>query len=89
LTYTCINWRRQLPYVRAWSDQYRDKGLVVIGVHSPEFAFKKNLDNGGWATKELRVPFPVAVDTDFAIWRAFDNEYWSALYVKVTVEVAK
>jgi thiol-disulfide isomerase/thioredoxin len=79
-TYTCINWRRQLPYVRAWADKYRDKGLVVIGVHSPEFAFEKNIDNVRRETKEIRVPFPVAVDSNYAVWRAFNNEYWPALY---------
>jgi thiol-disulfide isomerase/thioredoxin len=79
-TYTCINWRRQLPYVRAWADKYRDKGLVVIGVHSPEFAFEKSIDNVRRATKEIRVQYPVAVDSGHAIWRAFDNEYWPALY---------
>ena len=79
-TYTCINWRRQLPYVRAWADKYGDKGLVVIGVHSPEFAFEKKIDNVRRATKEIRVQYPVAVDSDYAIWRAFDNEYWPALY---------
>jgi thiol-disulfide isomerase/thioredoxin len=79
-TYTCINWRRQLPYVRARADKYRDKGLVVIGVHSPEFAFEKNIDNVRRATKEIRVQYPVAVDSDHAIWRAFENEYWPALY---------
>src|SRR6476646_1089415 len=79
-TYTCINWRRQLPYVRAWADKYKDQGLVVIGVHSPEFAFEKNIDNVRRATSEIRVQFPVAVDSDYAIWRAFGNEYWPALY---------
>jgi thiol-disulfide isomerase/thioredoxin len=79
-TYTCINWRRQLPYVRAWADKYRDKGLVVIGVHSPEFAFEKNVDNVRRATKEIPVQYPVAVDSDHAVWRAFDNAYWPALY---------
>ncbi len=79
-TYTCINWRRQLPYVRAWADKYRDKGLVVIGVHTPEFAFEKKIDNVRRATEEIRVPYPVAVDSDYAIWRAFNNEYWPALY---------
>jgi thiol-disulfide isomerase/thioredoxin len=79
-TYTCINWRRQFPYVRAWADKYRDKGLVVIGVHSPEFVFEKNLDNVRQLTKEIGVPFPVAVDSDHAIWRTFHNEYWPALY---------
>lgn len=79
-TYTCINWRRQLPYVRVWADKYRDKGLVVIGVHTPEFEFEKNIDNVRRLTKEIGVPFPVAVDSNFVIWRAFDNEYWPALY---------
>jgi len=79
-TYTCINWRRQLPYVRAWADKYRDKGLVVIGVHSPEFAFERNIENVRQATKVIPVPYPVAVDSEHAIWRAFDNEYWPALY---------
>jgi len=79
-TYTCINWRRQLPYVRAWADKYKDKRLVVIGVHSPEFAFEKNIDNVRRATKEIGVQYPVAVDSDYAIWRAFGNEYWPALY---------
>jgi len=79
-TYTCINWRRQLPYVRAWADKYRDKGLVVIGVHSPEFAFEKNIGNVRRATEEIPVQYPVAVDSDHAIWRAFNNEYWPALY---------
>ena len=79
-TYTCINWLRTLPYVRAWSEKYKDQGLVVIGVHAPEFAFEKNLANVRWATKELRVDFPVAVDSDHVIWRAFKNQYWPALY---------
>ena len=79
-TYTCINWRRQFPYVRAWANKYWDKGLVVIGVHSPEFVFEKNLDNVRQLTKELGVSFPVAVDSEHAIWRAFHNEYWPALY---------
>lgn len=79
-TYTCINWRRQFPYVRAWADKYRNKGLVVIGVHTPEFDFEKDIDNVRRLTKELGVPFPVAVDSDYAVWRAFNNEYWPALY---------
>jgi thiol-disulfide isomerase/thioredoxin len=79
-TYTCINWRRQLPYVRAWADKYRDKGLVVVGVHSPEFAFEKNIGNVRRATEEIPVQYPVAVDSDHSIWRAFNNEYWPALY---------
>jgi thiol-disulfide isomerase/thioredoxin len=80
-TYTCINWMRSLPYVRAWADKYKDQGLVVIGVHAPEFAFEKNLDNVRVAAKGLRVDYPIAVDNDHAIWRAFDNNYWPALYI--------
>jgi thiol-disulfide isomerase/thioredoxin len=79
-TYTCINWRRTLPYVRAWAAKYKDKGLVVIGVHTPEFSFEKNTDNIRWATKEMRVDYPVVVDSDYVIWRAFHNNYWPALY---------
>src|SRR5262245_58756339 len=79
-TYTCINWLRTLPYVRAWAEKYRNQGLVVIGVHAPEFAFEKNLNNVRWAVKEMRVDYPVAVDSDHVIWRAFRNQYWPALY---------
>jgi len=79
-TYTCINWRRQLPYVRAWAEKYKNKGLIVIGVHAPEFSFEKNVDNVRWATKDMDIDYPVVIDNDHAIWRAFDNEYWPALY---------
>jgi thiol-disulfide isomerase/thioredoxin len=79
-TYTCINWLRTLPYMRAWAEKYKDKGLMVIGVHSPEFSFEKNPDNVHWAVKALRVNYPVAVDSEHIIWRAFDNQYWPALY---------
>jgi thiol-disulfide isomerase/thioredoxin len=79
-TYSCINWRRTLPYVRAWSEKYKDKGLVVIGVHTPEFEFEKDLDNVRQATKGMRVDYPVAIDSNYAVWRAFGNEYWPALY---------
>jgi thiol-disulfide isomerase/thioredoxin len=79
-TYTCINWLRTLPYVRAWAEKYRDRGLVVIGVHAPEFAFEKNINNVRWAVKEMRVDYPVAVDNEHVIWRAFKNQYWPALY---------
>jgi thiol-disulfide isomerase/thioredoxin len=79
-TYTCINWRRQLPYVRAWAEEYKTHGLVTIGVHTPEFPFEKNTENVRRATKETRVDYPVVIDSDYAIWRAFDNEYWPALY---------
>jgi thiol-disulfide isomerase/thioredoxin len=79
-TYTCINWLRTLPYIRAWHEKYRNQGLVVIGVHAPEFSFEKNPNNVRRAVKDLRVDHPVAVDNDHVIWRAFDNQYWPALY---------
>ncbi len=79
-TYTCINWLRTLPYVRAWAEKYKNQGLVVIGVHAPEFAFEKNVDNVRRAAKDMRVDYPIAIDSDHAIWRAFKNEYWPALY---------
>ena len=79
-TYTCINWLRTAPYVRAWAQKYGDQGLVVIGVHSPEFAFEKDIDNVRRAVKKLGIAYPVAVDNNHAIWRGFDNNYWPALY---------
>jgi thiol-disulfide isomerase/thioredoxin len=79
-TYTCINWRRSLPYVRAWSERYKDNGLVVIGVHSPEFEFEKDLGNVRRAVTEIKVDHPVAIDSDHAIWQAFMNQYWPARY---------
>ncbi|MGD0598547.1 MAG: redoxin domain-containing protein [Terriglobales bacterium] len=79
-TYSCINWRRQLPYVRAWVEKYKNQGLVVIGVHAPEFSFEKNIDNVRQAAKDIRVDYPIVIDNDHAIWRAFNNEYWPALY---------
>jgi len=79
-TYTCINWLRTLPYVRAWSEKYKNQGLVVIGVHSPEFEFEKNIDNVRRATGDLRVKHPVAIDNDFAIWRALRNNAWPSRY---------
>ena len=79
-TYTCINWLRTLPYVRAWHEKYRHQGLVVIGVHAPEFSFEKNRDNVRWAVKDMRIDYPVAVDDEHVIWRAFRNNYWPALY---------
>src|SRR5438046_3169411 len=78
--FTCINWLRQRPYVRAWAEKYKDPGLVVIGVHAPEFAFEKSINNVRWAVKDMRVDYPVAVDPDHVIWRAFNNHYWPALY---------
>ena len=80
-TYTCINWLRTLPYVRAWAEKYRDHGLVVIGVHTPEFPFEHDIENVRRAVKEMRVTYPVAIDNDYAIWDAFDNHYWPALYL--------
>jgi thiol-disulfide isomerase/thioredoxin len=79
-TYSCINCLRAIPYVRAWAEKYKDHGLVVIGVHTPEFAFERNLDNIRAAIAELKIGYPVAVDSDYKIWRAFDNEYWPAHY---------
>jgi thiol-disulfide isomerase/thioredoxin len=79
-TLTCINWLRQEPYVRAWSQAYRDDGLVVIGVHTPEFSFEHELDRVRQATRERGIDYPVALDNDFGIWNAFDNHYWPALY---------
>ena len=80
-TYTCINWRRTLPYVRAWAEKYREYGVVTIGVHSPEFSFEHDLENVRRAAEDMRVDYPIAVDNDFAIWHAFTNHYWPALYL--------
>lgn len=79
-TYTCINWRRTLPYVRAWAEKYKGQGLVVIGVHTPEFSFEKDVDNVRQAAREIGVDFPIAIDSNYAIWGAFNNQYWPALY---------
>jgi len=79
-TYTCVNWLRTLPYVRAWAGKYRDHGLAVIGVHTPEFSFEHDIDNVRRAAKEMRVEYPIAIDSNYAIWNAFNNEYWPALY---------
>ena len=75
-TYTCVNWLRTLPYVRAWAEKYRDQGLLVVGVHTPEFPFEKDMDNVRWAAKEMDVNYPIAVDSDYSVWQAFDNHYW-------------
>src|SRR5215216_8074276 len=80
-TYTCINWLRTLPYVRAWAEKYQDHGLTVIGVHTPEFDFERNVDNVVAAAKDMRVDYPIALDSDYAVWRAFANNYWPALYI--------
>ena len=79
-TLTCINWLRQEPYVRAWSQAYRQDGLVVIGVHTPEFSFEHDIDRVRQATKDREIDYPVAVDNDYDVWSAFDNHYWPALY---------
>jgi thiol-disulfide isomerase/thioredoxin len=80
-TYTCINWLRTLSYIRAWSEKYEKQGLVVIGVHTPEFPFEQDVDNVREAAKEMEVEYPVAIDSDYAVWSAFDNSYWPAAYV--------
>jgi thiol-disulfide isomerase/thioredoxin len=80
-TYSCVNWLRTLPYVRAWAERYRDRGLVVVGAHAPEFGFEHDLDNVRRAIADLEVGYPVVIDNDFSIWRAFDNHYWPAVYL--------
>ena len=80
-TYTCINWLRTLAFVRAWAAKYRDLGLVVIGVHTPEFPFERDIDNVRRAATELHVAYPIALDSDYAIWQAFANRYWPAVYI--------
>lgn len=79
-TLTCINWLRQEPYVRAWSQAYRNDGLLVIGAHTPEFSFEHAIDGVRQATKEREIDYPVALDNDYEVWSAFDNHYWPALY---------
>jgi len=80
-TYTCINWLRTLSYVRAWAEKYRNHGLVVVGVHTPEFPFERDVDNVRQAAQDMAVEYPVALDSDFAIWQAFSNQYWPAVYI--------
>jgi thiol-disulfide isomerase/thioredoxin len=79
-TLTCINWLRQEPYVRAWSQAYRDEGLIVVGVHTPEFTFEHDIDGVRRATEERAISYPVALDNDYEVWSAFANHYWPALY---------
>ena len=79
-TYTCINWIRTLPYLRAWAERYKDQGLVVIGAHAPEFSFEHDIDNVRRAAKAMQVDYPIAIDNDYTIWRAFKNRYWPALF---------
>ncbi len=80
-TYSCINCIRTVPYVRAWAEKYRDQGLVVIGVHAPEFAFEKKINNVKKAIDDFRIGYPIAIDNDYKIWRAFENNYWPAHYL--------
>jgi thiol-disulfide isomerase/thioredoxin len=80
-TFTCVNWLRTLPYVRAWAAKYKDKGLVVIGAHTPEFSVEHDIANVRRAAQAMRVDYPVAVDNDYGVWRAFENSYWPAVYV--------
>src|SRR5262245_58043145 len=80
-TFTCINWRRTLPYVRAWEAKYKDQGLVVIGVHTPEFSFEYKSDNVTTSIKQMNIGYPVALDNKYEIWRSFNNNYWPALYL--------
>jgi thiol-disulfide isomerase/thioredoxin len=80
-TYSCVNWLRTLPYVRAWHERYRELGLVVVAAHAPEFGFEHELDNVQRAARELDVSYPVVIDNGFTIWRSFDNHYWPAVYL--------
>jgi thiol-disulfide isomerase/thioredoxin len=79
-TYTCINWLRQLPFIRAWNQKYKDQGLLIIGIHTPEFGFEKDVDNVHRSLEGMKIDYPVAIDSDYAIWQAFRNQYWPALY---------
>ena len=80
-TYTCINWLRTLSYVRAWAEKYHDRGLVTVGVHTPEFPFEQDVDNISQAVKDMGIEYPIAVDSDYRVWRAFSNHYWPAVYI--------
>jgi thiol-disulfide isomerase/thioredoxin len=80
-TYTCINWLRTLAYVRAWAEKYQARGLVVVGVHTPEFPFEREVDNVRPAATDMNVWYPIALDSDYEVWRAFSNQYWPAVYI--------
>ena len=80
-TYTCINWLRTLGYVRAWAEKYEDHGLVVVGVHTPEFPFEHDVENVRMAARDMNVEYPIALDNDYAVWRAFSNHFWPAVYI--------
>jgi thiol-disulfide isomerase/thioredoxin len=80
-TYTCINWLRTLPYLHAWAEKYKEHGVVVIGVHTPEFSVEHDLENVRRAARDMQISYPIAIDNDYAIWSAFNNHYWPALYL--------
>jgi thiol-disulfide isomerase/thioredoxin len=80
-TYTCVNWLRTLPYLRAWAAKYREAGLTVVGVHTPEFGFERTISNVIVQTRSFEVDYPVAVDSEYAVWRAFENHFWPAVYI--------
>ena len=80
-TYTCVNWLRTLPYIRAWVEKYADQGLTVIGVHTPEFGFEHDVDNVTAQARDLRVEYPIALDNDYGVWTAFANHFWPAVYL--------
>ena len=80
-TYTCINWLRTLAYVRAWAEKYRGSGLLVVGVHTPEFPFERDIDNVRQAASDLNVWYPIALDSNYEVWQAFSNRYWPAVYI--------
>src|SRR5262245_11297335 len=80
-TYTCVNWLRTLPYLRAWDEKYRDHGLTIIGVHTPEFGFERELENVTRETRNFGVAYPVAIDSDYGVWQAFANHFWPAIYL--------
>jgi thiol-disulfide isomerase/thioredoxin len=80
-TYTCVNWLRTLPYVRAWAAKYRDDGLTVIGVHTPEFGFERDVENIVAQSRRFGVEYPIAIDSDYGVWRAFSNHFWPAVYI--------
>ena len=80
-TYTCINWLRTLPYLRAWDAKYRDHGLTIVGVHTPEFGFERTVDNIVARARGFGVDFPIAIDSDYGVWTAFANHFWPAVYL--------
>jgi thiol-disulfide isomerase/thioredoxin len=80
-TYTCINWLRTLGYLRAWAEKYKRHGMVLVGIHTPEFPFEGEVDNVRWAASEMKVEYPIALDPNYAVWRDFGNQYWPALYI--------